>query len=108
MFKKNILLLYFSFCAFVLFGQQKNAAYVSYIEKFAPVAVLHQQKYGIPASITLAQALLESQAGQSGLTARSNNHFGIKCSDWAGEVVYYDDDERQECFRKYQTAVESF
>jgi len=108
MLKKNTLLLIFLLCAFIIFGQPKNSAYNSYIEKYAPLAALHQQKYGIPASITLAQALLESNAGQSELAAKANNHFGIKCNNWTGKTVYYDDDEKQECFRGYDTVVESY
>ena len=67
------------------------------------------QLYGIPASITLAQRILESGAGRSGLSRKSNNHFGIKChKDWTGERVYHDDDELQECFRKYKDPDISF
>ena len=106
--KKHVLLLTLLLFVFNSFGQNKNSVYNSYIEKFSSVAVIHQQKYGIPASITLAQALLESNAGQSELTARSNNHFGIKCNDWTGETVYHNDDNTRECFRKYNTAMESY
>jgi LysM repeat protein len=64
---------------------------------------------GIPASITLAQGLLETGFGQSELAVNANNHFGIKCkSDWTGEKVYHDDDAKGECFRKYNTAIESY
>ena len=67
------------------------------------------KKYNIPASITLAQGLLESGAGQSELTKRSNNHFGIKCHrDWKGGRVYAKDDTPNDCFRKYKRAEESF
>lgn len=65
-------------------------------------------QYGIPASITLAQAILESGAGKGELTLKANNHFGIKCHDWTGESVRHDDDELQECFRKYSHAKYSF
>jgi LysM repeat protein len=64
---------------------------------------------GVPASITLAQGILESQAGQSDLVQRSNNHFGIKCkSDWTGAKVYHDDDAQGECFRSYEKAEDSY
>jgi hypothetical protein len=64
--------------------------------------------YGIPASIILAQGILESGAGKGDLANRANNHFGIKCHDWTGESVRHDDDASQECFRKYNDASESF
>ena len=65
-------------------------------------------QYGIPASITLAQGILESGAGRGDLTKKANNHFGIKCHDWTGDRVYHDDDELQECFRKYKDPKYSF
>lgn len=93
----------------VAYSQQKNQAYIDYIQKYAPIAVSEQSKFGIPASITLAQGLLESGAGQSELARKSNNHFGIKChTGWTGERTYHDDDARQECFRKYQHVSESY
>ena len=58
-------------------------------------------QFGIPASITLAQGILESGAGKGRLAVQANNHFGIKCHDWNGKKIYHDDDEKQECFRKY-------
>lgn len=90
-------------------GQRKLASYQKYISKYSTLAMQHQQKYRIPASITLAQGLLESGAGQSDLARRSNNHFGIKChSDWRGGRVYHDDDLRGECFRKYKRVEDSY
>ena len=84
-------------------------AYSDYISKYSGLAVEQMKKYGIPASITLAQGLLESDAGRSTLASKCNNHFGIKChSDWKGRKMYHDDDERQECFRCYRNAEESF
>ena len=84
-------------------SQRKLTSYQKYISKYSDLAIQHQKKYRIPASITLAQGLLESGAGQSDLARRSNNHFGIKChSDWRGGRVYHDDDLRGECFRKYK------
>ena len=89
--------------------QRKVPSYEKYIKTYSDLAVQHQKKYKIPASITLAQGLLESGAGQSDLARRSNNHFGIKChSDWRGGRVYHDDDLRGECFRKYKRVEDSY
>lgn len=70
--------------------------------------MLQMQQHGIPASITLAQGILESGDGNSRLARDANNHFGIKCHDWTGKKVYHDDDARNECFRKYDNAKQSF
>ena len=87
----------------------RNPAYVAYIEKWQATALAQQAQYGIPASITLAQGLLESGAGQSTLATTANNHFGIKChNDWTGGTFTKDDDKRDECFRSYQNADDSF
>ena len=84
-------------------------AYSAYIAKYSAMAVEQMKQYGIPASITLAQGLLESDAGRSSLATKCNNHFGIKChSDWTGRKMYHDDDERHECFRCYRSADDSF
>jgi LysM repeat protein len=91
-----------------LTAQNKSQAYLNYIENYAQLAVIQQKEYGIPASITLAQGLLESGAGQSVFVRNSNNHFGIKCHDWPGEKVYHDDDDKGECFRKYKDVIESY
>lgn len=85
-----------------------NAAKIKYIKKYSALAVNEMEEYKIPASITLAQGLLESQFGQSYLTRTSNNHFGIKCHKWEGERVYHDDDAKGECFRKYKYAERSY
>lgn len=86
-----------------------NKQTLAYIRKYAPIAVKEMHDYRIPASITLAQGILESGRGQSELALKSNNHFGIKCHiGWQGERVYHDDDEDQECFRKYQFVETSF
>jgi LysM repeat protein len=89
-------------------AQKKNASYEQYIKQYNVLAVQHQKRYRIPASITLAQGILESGAGQSKL-AKSNNHFGIKCgSSWKGKKVYHDDDKRNECFRAYNSVEDSY
>lgn len=90
------------------FSQSKNEAYINYISEYQEIAMKQHKLHGIPASIILAQGLLESGAGKSSLAVNANNHFGIKCHDWSGEVVYHDDDARNECFRKYKKAVDSF
>ncbi|MBT8321472.1 MAG: glucosaminidase domain-containing protein [Eudoraea sp.] len=80
-----------------------------YIETFAEVAKLEMKAYGIPASITLAQGILESGFGRGELTRKTNNHFGIKChTGWDGEYAYHDDDRKGECFRKYNHPMYSF
>ena len=79
-----------------------------YIHKYAPIAQQEMRLYGIPASITLAQGILESNSGKSQLTSQSNNHFGIKCNGWQGQKVYHDDDRRDECFRAYSRPHYSF
>ncbi|MRX67088.1 Flagellum-specific peptidoglycan hydrolase FlgJ [Flavobacterium resistens] len=81
----------------------------SYILQYKDIAMGNMQKYGIPASIILAQGILESGAGKGDLAVDANNHFGIKChKDWLGESVRHDDDAEQECFRKYKEASESY
>lgn len=80
-----------------------------YIERYQLLAIEEMNRSGIPASITMAQACLESGNGNSTLSTKSNNHFGIKCkSSWTGKTVRHDDDERNECFRKYETVEESY
>ena len=86
-----------------------NKYTLQYIKKYAPLAVLEMHKYDIPASITLAQGILESGNGRSRLASKSNNHFGIKChTGWKGAKVYHDDDEKGECFRKYKYVQSSY
>jgi LysM repeat protein len=79
-----------------------------YIEKYQEWAVLNMEQSGVPASITLAQGMLESGNGNSTLAREANNHFGIKCHDWIGEKVYHHDDRRNECFRKYNSVYDSY
>ncbi len=103
-----VLLFAFAF-TFQGFSQKRYKLYEDYIRKYSPIAISHMHKHKIPASITLAQGLLESGAGQSELTRRSNNHFGIKCHrDWKGGRVYAKDDSPNDCFRKYNRAEDSF
>ncbi|TRX29362.1 LysM peptidoglycan-binding domain-containing protein [Flavobacterium franklandianum] len=86
-----------------------NELILNYIEKYKDVAQSNMMNYGIPASIVLGQALLESGYGVSSLCIQANNHFGIKChNDWLGESVRYDDDSAGECFRKYNDSKDSF
>lgn len=110
--KQSYRLLSLVFCLFIVVqvqAQRKNASYIKYINQYSSIAMKHQAKYGIPASITLAQGILESGAGQSELARRSNNHFGIKChTNWTGGRVYHDDDYRGECFRKYRKVEDSY
>lgn len=79
-----------------------------YVDKYSKLAVDEMIRTGIPASITIAQGILESDCGNSELAVEGNNHFGIKCHDWTGETIYHDDDRTQECFRKYPSAYDSF
>ena len=80
-----------------------------YIHKYASIAQAEMRRTGVPASITLAQGLLESGSGKSTLAVKANNHFGIKChKDWKGKKVYHDDDAKGECFRAYAKPEESF
>ncbi|RYF83781.1 MAG: LysM peptidoglycan-binding domain-containing protein [Chitinophagaceae bacterium] len=86
-----------------------NNTTLSYIELYRAVAIAEMNKYGVPASITLAQGILESGSGNSSLARYANNHFGIKCTaDWKGASYYRDDDQRNDCFRVYKDASESF
>lgn len=87
----------------------RSAAAEAYIQQWKEVAVGKMREHGIPASISLAQGLLESRNGQSVLAIEGNNHFGIKCTpDWTGGRMYHDDDRKDDCFRKYRRAEESY
>lgn len=95
-------------CCFEMAFSQKMTR-EEYIEKYAKLAVQEMQRTGIPASITLAQACLESNNGNSDLSVASNNHFGIKChSSWQGKRIYHDDDAKGECFRVYDEVYDSY
>lgn len=86
-----------------------QSAQEAYIKKYSALAVEEMHRSGIPASITLAQGMLESGNGKSTLAVKANNHFGIKChNDWKGEKVYHDDDRKGECFRKYTHPEHSY
>ena len=80
-----------------------------YVEKYKAIAIAHMERYGIPASITMAQGILESDSGNSRHSTSSNNHFGIKCKKhWTGDKVYHDDDAKGECFRAYPSVEASY
>lgn len=90
-------------------NKQKNKLVLDYIDKYKDIAMTEMVKYKIPASITLAQGILESGSGQSRLAKQGNNHFGIKChSDWRGKTMRVDDDAPKECFRVYKNVEESY
>lgn len=106
---KKILLLLFLLPNFSASAQMRwNERYQQYINQYKDIAIEQMQRWKIPASITLAQGLFESGAGQSRLSARGNNHFGIKCNGWTGRKMYQDDDAAGECFRVYDSAYESY
>lgn len=96
-------------CTTAASAQTRKYTREEYIERYKHIAIAHMERYGIPASITMAQGILESANGNSTLAREANNHFGIKCHNtWKGETIYHDDDAKGECFRKYDTAEESF
>ncbi len=107
---KQPLLLILILCMTMQIGwTQNNAITIAYIAQYKAIAMKEMKRTGVPASITLAQAILESNSGESNLAKNHNNHFGIKCkSDWTGAKAYQDDDAKQECFRAYETAEVSF
>lgn len=95
-------------CTGVLAQMKWNQRYQTYINQYRDLAIEQMLKFKIPASITLAQGLLESGAGYSELATKGNNHFGIKCHGWTGRKTYHDDDEALECFRAYNNVYESY
>ena len=109
MIKKCVVLTLLSLSLQGAMGQSKwNQRYQQYIDQYKDIAIEQMLKWKIPASITLAQGLLESGAGNGRLATKANNHFGIKCHGWKGRTIYHDDDARGECFRSYSSAYESF
>jgi len=105
---KIILILFFSTgCFFVSAAQNMTAQ--EYVQQYKDLAIKEMKRMGVPAAITLAQGLLETENGNSDLVKASNNHFGIKCkSTWTAETVSHDDDAQGECFRKYKSAEDSY
>lgn len=102
---KKILILLLSILPILLFADDTDA----YIKKYRKIAIKEMRRYGVPASITLAQGILESGNGKSRLAKKGRNHFGIKCtSDWNGRTIKEDDDKKDECFRRYRKVKHSY
>lgn len=94
---------------FFVIGQNKSNSTQDYINTYTKIAIEQEKQYGIPTCITLAQGILESGSGRSRLATEANNHFGIKChNDWKGKKIYKDDDKKNECFRVYDNAEQSY
>lgn len=112
MIKIARLITIFFFCTIInstVFGQTENSRAKAYINQYKELAISEMLRTGVPASITLAQGILETAGGQSELAANANNHFGIKCkSEWSGSTYLYTDDAKNECFRKYATVEDSY
>lgn len=109
--KRYLFCYFYLFLTFLPASSQRltwSQSYADYFEQYKDVAIEQMQKYKIPASITLAQGVLESGAGRSELARKANNHFGIKCNGWTGRKSYHDDDELGECFRAYHNVYESY
>jgi LysM repeat protein len=107
--KYRFLLVLACFFCLTSFKEDPNQSRLEYIEKWKDEAIFQMYTHKIPASITLAQGILESRSGLSRLATDGNNHFGIKChNDWDGGKIYEDDETKNECFRKYKSAKESF
>lgn len=104
---KQLVFLIFLTMASLAHAQREKVQ--NYVNQYKDLAMAEMRRTGVPASITLAQGILESQSGESKLAQKSNNHFGIKCkTEWTGEKTYHDDDLRQECFRVYPSVEESY
>jgi LysM repeat protein len=108
--RKFNLLVLLTFYSMTASGQRPaQQSRLEYIDNYKDLAIKEMLRSGVPASITLAQGILESDNGNSSLAKKANNHFGIKChSNWKGPNVYHDDDSKGECFRKYKTVYESY
>jgi len=106
--KKLTFLFFLSIIGVNLFANEVKLTKSDYIDQWKDEAIFQMIEHKIPASITLAQGMLESGFGNSTLATKANNHFGIKCHGWKGKKVYHDDDKRQECFRKYKNASDSY
>ena len=107
--KKTILILLCALVAVSAVVAKERQTREEYVEKYKAIAIAHMERYGIPASITMAQGILESDSGNSRLSTSSNNHFGIKCKKtWTGDRVYHDDDAKGECFRAYPSVEASY
>lgn len=106
--KVEIILLFAFFCSTPAFSQKWNKAYQDYIDLYKDIAIEQMLKHNIPASITLAQGLLESGAGRSTLAVKGNNHFGIKCHEWNGPTMIKSDDRPDDCFRVYTNPKQSY
>jgi len=107
-FKSSSFLIALLIPAILFAGEGRKISRSEYIAMYKDDAIRDMKKMGVPASITMAQALLESSDGNSNLARQANNHFGIKCSDWKGPGFIQDDDTKDECFRKYQSVLESY
>ena len=108
-YKYTILVAFLSLLAFSEASAQTRQTKEEYVDRYKHIAIDHMERYGIPASITMAQGILESDSGNSKLALSSNNHFGIKCKkDWTGDRVFHNDDAPNECFRKYDSVEDSY
>ncbi|MFH1160020.1 MAG: glucosaminidase domain-containing protein [bacterium] len=109
LFHHLIISLFFSFTSLQAQNSSYDVQVQAYIDKYKDIVIRDMKIYGIPASIKLAQAIVESRAGQSTLATEANNHFGIKCQpEWTGKTYTMDDEKPGECFRKYDNAEQSF
>ena len=107
--KKRVAILFLLLVGVVSLSAAVRQTREEYVEKYKAIAIAHMERYGIPASITMAQGILESDSGNSHLSLSSNNHFGIKCKkSWTGDKVYHDDDAKGECFRAYPSVEASY